>query len=43
MHKLLSSSAADLLKEGEQYAGTLFSDLGKEISKSFEGFSRRIC
>ncbi|CAK8742775.1 hypothetical protein SODG_006029 [Sodalis praecaptivus] len=43
MHKLLSSSAADLLKKGEQYAGTLFSDLGKEISKSFEGFSRRIC
>ncbi|CAK8742778.1 hypothetical protein SODG_006032 [Sodalis praecaptivus] len=35
--ELTNMTASALLKEGEQYAGTLFSDLGKEISKSFEG------
>ena len=35
--ELTNMTASALLKEGEQYAGKLFSDLGKEISKSFEG------
>ncbi|WP_291971511.1 hypothetical protein [Candidatus Symbiopectobacterium sp.] len=35
--ELINMIASALLKEGEQYADKLFSDLGKEISKIFEG------